>query len=113
MFKSLSERSFLSPVVGFTFLPVALTGVLLLFHAHIPGFMSIHKWVGLGFTIFCVFHAAVNWKIFTKYLSDKRARSAIALAVVLTVLCGAFGLGDDGRREAGRGGQGHGYAARK
>ncbi len=113
MIKAMTDRPFLSPVVAFTFVPVALTGVLLLFHLHLPGMMSIHKWIGLGFTLFCIFHIAVNWKILVKYLNRKGARSALVLAVVLTVVCGVFGLGDKDGRPGEHGGVASAYVKRK
>lgn len=103
MLKKVTERSFLSPVVAYTFIPVALSGVLLLFHLRVPGMKDIHEWVGLAFTIFCVFHIAVNWKPLVKYLPQRQARRALVLTLVLTLLCGALGVfkGDNGpRRQA-------------
>ncbi|SMF35361.1 DUF4405 domain-containing protein [Desulfovibrio gilichinskyi] len=91
MFKKLTDRSFLSPIVAFTFLPVAITGILLLLHLSFQGMKNIHEWLGLTFTTFCVFHIAVNWRIFSKYFSRKETRSALLLAVVLTCLCGVIG----------------------
>ncbi len=92
MFKKLTDRSFLSPIVAFTFLPVAFTGILLLLHLRFQGLRNIHEWLGLTFTTFCVFHIAVNWRIFSKYFSRKGTRSALLLAIVLTCLCGVIGL---------------------
>lgn len=92
MFKKLTDRSFLSPIVAFMFLPLALTGILLLLHFSFQGMKNIHEWLGLTFTIFCVFHLALNWRIFVKYFSRKETRSALLLAIVLTCLCGVIGF---------------------
>ncbi len=101
MFDKLTERSFLSPVVAFTFLPVAFTGILMLLHMHLPGMKNIHQWVGLVFTVFCIFHIVTNWKPFAKYLGKGGARTALVLALVLIIICGVFGF------NGGEGGPGY------
>jgi len=92
MFDKLTQRSFLSPAVAFTFIAVALTGILLLFHIHFPGIKDIHDWVGLAFVIFGVFHLAINWKPFEKHLRNRDARIALVLVAVLTISCGILGV---------------------
>ncbi|WP_320171690.1 DUF4405 domain-containing protein [Maridesulfovibrio sp.] len=100
MLEKIAERSFLSPVLAFTFVPVAFTGLLMLFHISIPGLKGIHNWLGLAFIIFSAFHIAVNWKALIKYCTGNDARAALALVVVLTFICCVFGAGqgDGGHR---------------
>ncbi len=102
MFDKLTDRSFLSPAVAFTFIPVALTGILLLFHIRFPGIKDIHDWMGLAFVIFCAFHIVVNWKPFTGYLKKTGTRHALVVAVALTVVCGIIGINDGDRGHSPR-----------
>jgi len=96
MLDKLSQRSFLSPALAFTFVPVALSGLLMLFHVRFDGLKNVHQWVGLAFTVFGAYHLAVNWKPFAKYLSNRDARIALALAAALTLGCAVLGQDGDG-----------------
>ncbi|WP_432734547.1 DUF4405 domain-containing protein [Maridesulfovibrio sp. FT414] len=107
MLGKITDRSFLSPVVAFTFVPVALTGILLLFHIRFPGIKDIHNWIGLAFVIFSSFHIAVNWKPLVGYLRKTTSKYALITAVALTVVCCIIGFNSD---EARPGHHGAGYS---
>ncbi|WP_320008093.1 DUF4405 domain-containing protein [Maridesulfovibrio sp.] len=91
MLDKMTDRSFLSPVVAFTFIPMTITGILMLFHVHFPGIKDIHEWIGLAFAIFSSFHIAINWKPFMGYLSKPLIRYALAIAVALIIVCCIIG----------------------
>ncbi|WP_051249706.1 DUF4405 domain-containing protein [Maridesulfovibrio zosterae] len=91
MFEKIADRSFLSPAVAFTFIPVALSGLFLLFHVRFDGIKGIHQWLGLAFIIFCSFHIMVNWRCLLKYFSKREAHVALILTIVLTLTCAVLG----------------------
>lgn len=66
------------------FLIIAITGILLLFHAGGGNVKMIHEWLGIIFVVCGILHAIANWKLMKRYLGGMKA-AAIALMLVCAV----------------------------
>ena len=58
----------------------------MLFHVKLPGFHTLHEWVGVAFVIAAVFHLILNWKMFANYLSNKKAAVGLIAVILLCIL---------------------------
>lgn len=79
------HKSWIGPATAATFLLVAVSGVLMLFHAHrvVPGLKGMHEWMGLVFTVSAALHLALNWSAFLGYFRGGIRAWAIAAAVLV------------------------------
>ncbi len=81
-----AKRLWVSPFVAVTYVTVACTGLLLLFHLKFPGVYSLHQWGGLLFIISGALHLSLNWRVFVSYLKNNQAIGAILVGVLALVL---------------------------
>ena len=86
-----NNRSFLSAAVMLTFIPTAITSILLLFHVHSSILMEIHQWLGLVFLTVCCCHIFLNWNVMKKHLTKKEAKTALAITAIITICLGFIG----------------------
>ncbi|QGY39539.1 DUF4405 domain-containing protein [Pseudodesulfovibrio cashew] len=93
------NRAFVSTATAFTFIPMMITSLLLLFHVRFPGVMDIHKWVGLAFVLLCFLHIPINWSVLRKHLAGKAALPALCLTALLTAGMLLVGLTGDGGKQ--------------
>jgi phosphatidylserine synthase len=97
------HKKWVSPVTALSFLLVATTGLLMLFHVRLPGVKGVHEWMGVVLCLVGLLHLAINWRAFVCYF---RHRSAIvALAAALLVCASALFL--PGHEDGPRGEGGH------
>lgn len=82
--KKLFERTWISPVVTVAFVVIAITGLLLFFHAKNGAIVTLHEWVGWGFVIAGMLHVLLNWNPLLGYL--KRRSGLIAIGVSLVIV---------------------------
>jgi hypothetical protein len=83
MREKLRLRAWAGPLTIGSFAVVAVTGVLMFFHAA-TGFSKVaHEWLGWLLVIGAVAHTALNWKPFVAYF---RKPAALAIIVVLLIL---------------------------
>ncbi len=97
------HKTWVSPITALSFVLVAATGLLMLFHVRLPGLKGVHEWMGVVLCLAGLLHLVLNWRAFVCYF---RRRSAIvALAAGLLVCAGALlfpGHEEGHRGEAGR-----------
>ncbi len=88
------KKSWVGPLTVAGFGLVAVSGVLMLFHAHrtLPGLKSMHEWMGLLFTVAAALHLALNWRAFLGYFRGGLHAWGIA-AAVLVLGAGMMALG--------------------
>jgi len=103
-------RAFVSVLAGFTFLVMAVTGLVMFFapscriardtswtvwgHSK-DQWTGVHVWFSLAFVIASAFHIYLNWACLTSYFKNK-LRQGLALRtewIVALVICGVIGLG--------------------
>ncbi len=89
------RKTWLTPFMAVTYIAVAATGVIMLFHAKMPGLYSLHKWGGLIFVIAGVTHLMLNWRIFASYFKKSHAVWGACLGVIaMLVVAIAFPSGE-------------------
>jgi hypothetical protein len=86
-----SQRSWLSPLTGLTFLAIGVTGILMFFHVRLPGTTQLHELGGLLFVVVGVWHLKLNWRAIVRYCSGRAGK--LALVVGTLVLATFLGLG--------------------
>ena len=84
MFK-IQHKSWLSPFIFVIFAAISITGILMMFHVRVPGFHALHQWGGIAFVVAAIVHLILNWRMFAKYFSNKKAVIGMAAAVLLSV----------------------------
>jgi len=84
--KSVLERTWVSPFVAFSFLVMAVTGILMLLHFKGHAISSLHEWMGVIFVIGGVLHVILNWNGFLSCFQSKQSLFAILLVVALSLL---------------------------
>lgn len=90
-------RKYITSGVGFTFLIVGVSGVIMQFFFKNQVINHIHAWLGIGMFVFAVVHILQNWSPMKNHLKDWRV-FLLLIPVVITV---AFTL--TGGREERRG----------
>lgn len=91
------KREWTTPITAGAFLLLAVTGVFMFFHAA-PGLAKeAHEWLSWVFLVAVVFHLAVNFAAFKKYLFQRKGQVLLgAFALILLVSFAPFGDDDDG-----------------
>lgn len=102
-----NTRIYLNPSLALTFLIVALTGVMMLFHIRGGGIHSLHEWMSIAFLILCIIHLFLNWKLLWTCLVHGPIAWPLVVVFVLSAVLLLFGGGEKGRSAQGRGGSGH------
>jgi len=65
-------RNAITPYLGFTFVVVAFTGILMFFHLLDDYTEVVHELLGLTFAFFAVLHLTINWKSIVNYKRKKK-----------------------------------------
>lgn len=102
MSQKVFQKSWVSPLTGFSFAIVSVTGMLMLFEVRLPGMKGIHEWVGLLFVIAGAIHLAFNWRAFVAYLRQRKALVVLALVLLFSVGMLAMEGKDEGHHGPGR-----------
>ncbi len=90
-------RKFATPLTMGTFALMAVTGILLFFHANTMLNKVAHEWIGLAMVAAVGLHVALNWRAFTLYF--KRPVALITMAAfVLALGLSFFPAGQQGRK---------------
>ncbi len=76
-------REWITPITTGAFLLVAVTGVLLFFHADTGLNREVHEWLSWLFLTGAVLHLAVNFTTFKKYLAQRKGQVLLGLFVLL------------------------------
>lgn len=77
------QRDWITPLTMGAFGLLAVTGVLMFFHADSGLNKTAHEWLGWVLLAGVVLHGAVNWPALRRHLAGWRGRSALALFAVL------------------------------
>jgi len=98
-------RTNLNPSLVITFLIVAVTGVMMLFHMGIGGIKHLHEWMSVVFLILGIVHLYLNWNPLRAYLKHGPTTLSLVAVSLLTVLLlfggnNQHGRGPDGRPES-------------
>jgi hypothetical protein len=84
MFNS-RQKLWVSPFVAVTYVTVAVSGFLMLFHITFTGVQHIHQWGGFLFLIGGTIHMLINWRTLSSYFRSTKAVYGV-LAGVLTIV---------------------------
>ncbi len=80
------KREWTTPITAGAFLLMAVTGLLLFFHAAPELAEEMHEWLGLVFLTAVLLHMATNFSSFKRYFSQRKAQVILgAFAVLLLV----------------------------
>jgi hypothetical protein len=75
-------RAVVTPVTAVLFVVSTVTGVMLLVHWQSALVHFSHEWLSLAFSAIAVWHVARNWGAFLRYLRQRPAVIALAVAVI-------------------------------
>jgi uncharacterized membrane protein YraQ (UPF0718 family) len=90
---SIIQKSWLSPFLAVSFLMVAATGIVLLFHVRIFPVMVLHEFMSVLFCIAGLLHTWANVKPLIGYFRQRKAFISLAIGVLLGSLFIAMALG--------------------
>ena len=97
------KKPWISPFVAITYLVVAVTGLMMMFHFKNGTIFNLHQWLGIFCLVATIFHLANNWRVFTAYFQNKKWFAPVIAAIILALVFGLVGLNSsDGRKGAGR-----------
>ncbi|WP_049785094.1 DUF4405 domain-containing protein [Desulfotalea psychrophila] len=80
------KRSLISPFIAVTYITVAITGILMMFHLRIQGIGALHQWGGVLFIIGGMIHLSLNWRVFTSYFKSNRSVLSVCAGVLALLL---------------------------
>lgn len=76
------KRNIVTPYITFSFIVIALSGILMFFHVFDGYTEVLHEIIGLMFVIFSILHIVVNWKSLKSHFKKK----AFIVSFILTLL---------------------------
>ncbi len=86
------KREWTTPIIAGAFLLLAVTGVLMFFHAATGLAKELHEWVSWIFLAAAAVHLAVNFTPFKNYLAQRKGQMVVgAFALLLVVSLLPFG----------------------
>ncbi|MCI5161779.1 MAG: DUF4405 domain-containing protein [Candidatus Electrothrix sp. AX5] len=88
-------RDWITPLTTGAFLLTAVTGVLLFFHAATDLNKAVHEWLSWVFLAGAIFHLALNFAPFKKYLTQRKGQVLMGSFVLLLALS-FFPMGEEG-----------------
>lgn len=97
-------RRWATPMTIGAFLLMAVTGILMFFHIELGLIKVAHEWLSWLMVIAVGLHVFLNWKIFTRYFSQKPAVAIIGLFAVLMVASMLIPVDERRGPPGGRGG---------
>ena len=109
---SVLHRSWVSPLTAISFIVVAVTGILMVFHVRLPGIHGAHQWMGVVFALAGLLHLALNWRSLLACCRSKAAAVALALGLVTLVVAVTLPGHDGDHGDRPRGGQRFGHGRR-
>lgn len=93
------SRDWATPLTIGAFAIMGVTGLLMFFELETGLNKPVHEWAGLVMVAAVVLHVAVNWRAFTRYLTESRSGRGI-IAVGVLALAASF-ISPPGGRERG------------
>jgi hypothetical protein len=93
------EKSWLSPFLAVSFLMVASTGIVLLFHGRVFPLMVLHEFMSVFFCIAGLLHTWVNWRPLIGYFRQRKAFVSLAVGILMGSLFVAMALGHSAEHE--------------
>lgn len=94
------SREWATPIVIGAFFIMAVTGILMFFHAEIGLNKLAHEWLGWVFVIGALTHIIVNWNAFKRYFSSSNLARAIVGSFAIVLLGSFIQLSGDGGHES-------------
>jgi len=90
------KREWTTPITAGAFLLLAVTGILMFFHAAPEFSKELHEWLSLVFVAVTLLHLAANFSSFKRYLRQRRAQVLIGVfALLLLISFVPFGNEDE------------------
>ena len=80
------ERKWVTPLVGGSFLLIAVTGILMFFHVDTGLNKAAHEWLGLLMVVAVVLHIVLNFKGFKNSFDTFSGRVINGIFIVLLAL---------------------------
>lgn len=80
------QRDWITPITIGAFGVLAVTGVLMFFHADTGLNKAVHEWLSWLLLAAVAGHAAVNWLGFRRHLAGWRGKAALGIAAALLAL---------------------------
>jgi hypothetical protein len=90
-------RRWATPLTIGAFLLMAVTGVLMFFEIRLGLAKLAHEWLGWIMLLAVGLHAALHWKSFSRYFSQKSAVTIIGVFAVVTVAAMLIPSNEQGR----------------
>jgi hypothetical protein len=80
------QAAWLSPFLAVSFLMVATTGTVLLFHVRIFPVMVLHEFMSVVFCIAGLLHTWVNWKPLIGCFRQRKAVISLAVGIFVSLI---------------------------
>lgn len=80
------KREWTTPITAGAFLLLAVTGLLMFFHAAPELAEEVHEWLSLVFVTAVLLHLTTNFSAFKRYLSQRRAQVILGVFAVLVLV---------------------------
>lgn len=84
------ERDWATPLMLGVFGLMAVTGILMFFHANSHLQEEVHQWAGWVVVVAAVGHVAANWLGFRRYFTGWKPKVALLVGASALVLAGSF-----------------------
>lgn len=89
----IADRAWLSPFLAISFLMVASTGIILMFHVRIFPVMIVHEFMSFFFCVAGVLHTWANRKPLFGYLRQRKAKVSLAAGIVMGLIFVSMAMG--------------------
>lgn len=80
------RRDWVTPITMGAFGVLAVTGLLMFFHAETPLNKAVHEWLSWALVAAVAGHAAVNWPGLRRHLAGWRARTVLGVSAAALAL---------------------------
>jgi len=87
------SRNIITPYITWTFVVLAFTGVLMLFHIFDGYTEVLHELTGLFFVIISIFHVIINWKALKIHFKKRAFVISIIVVFLLSIVTVNLGKG--------------------
>ena len=94
-------RRWATPMTIGAFMLMSITGILMFFEVRLGLIKVAHEWLSWAMVIAVGLHLTLNWKVFSRYFSQKPALAIIGLFAVVTVASMLISGGEERRGPPG------------
>ncbi len=95
------KRPWVTALTALTFVAVAVSGVLMVFHVGVPFIKDLHELMGIAFALVGIMHLIMNRKNLTAYFRNRSAVIALLAGILFCAALLLFGSKESGPERGG------------